>query len=332
MASYATFLLTGNTLLCKSILVGTVKRYLTAVSELFLANSHWDPCITQGGSTAPILKSVYREAKRWESMPNRQEALTIDMIQYFISQSKSCHRDSPECAIADWCIMGLHSGFRCSEWCQPSSKKYLELSATVKVNIDGSPTAFLASDFILKDKKKRRLPFTSKLAHSKVVYCSTRWRFQRNGDNGQIITYSRNLVDPELCYISAILRILARAKRLKLKTNSPVAVATSTTKKCSKSFYITSSLVAAFFQNAAKIVHHVTSSNDLARFSSHSLRVGACVLLHMMKHSPDFIKLRLRWRSDTYKDYLRDVSQFAIEHSDAVKRAFAALASSQETP
>ena len=38
MASYATYLLTGHTLLCKSILVGTVKRYIAAVSELFLSN------------------------------------------------------------------------------------------------------------------------------------------------------------------------------------------------------------------------------------------------------------------------------------------------------
>ena len=323
MACYATFLLKGNSLLCKSILVGTVKRYIKAASVLFLDNGQWDPCITKHGSLAPVLKTVYKEAKRWESMPNRQEPLTIDMIQHLITQSHSSHQDSPECAITDWSIMGLQSGFRCSEWCQPHSNKYLPLSASITNNIDGSAAAFIASDFVLKDKKKRTLTFTTNLDHSKVVYCSTRWRFQKNGDNGQIITYSRNPHDPELCYISAILRIFARAKRLKIKPNSPIAVAALKGIN-SKKHFITSTLVAASYKSAAQKVHHVTSKQDLAKFSSHSLRVGACVLLHMMKKKPDFIKLRLRWRSDTYKDYLRDVSQFALEHSAALQRTFSA--------
>ena len=158
-------------------------------------------------------------------MPNRQEPITIDMVQQLHSQSRLSHLDSPECAITDWSIMGLQSGFRCSEWCQPHSNKYLPLTASVTKNIDSSAAAFIASGFVLKDNKKRKLIISSSLDKSKVVYCSTRWRFQKNGDNGQIITYSRSHDDPELCYVSAILRILARAQRLQLKPNSPIAVA-----------------------------------------------------------------------------------------------------------
>ena len=107
MACYATFLMMGHTLLCKSIKVGTIKKYLLAAKDYFLDNNQWDPCITKQGKTASVLLSVYKEGNRWESMPNRQEPLTIDMTQHLISQAQACHQDSSEAAIADWCIIGL---------------------------------------------------------------------------------------------------------------------------------------------------------------------------------------------------------------------------------
>ena len=122
MACYATFLLMGNTLLCNSIAVDTAKKYLLAVKDYFIDNNQWDPCITKQGKTAPILSAVYKEGKRWESMPNRQEPLTVEMTQHLISRSKSFHQDSPEAAMADWSSVGLQAGPRSSEWCQSNSK------------------------------------------------------------------------------------------------------------------------------------------------------------------------------------------------------------------
>ena len=67
------------------------------------------------------------------------------------------------------------------------------------------------------------------------------------------------------------------------------------------------------------------SDKDLVRFSTHSLRIGACVLLHTNENSPDYIKLYLRWRSDYYKDYLRDVTVLAVAHADAIHKVSTAV-------
>ena len=155
MACYATFLLTGNNLLCNSIAVDTVKKYMLAVKDYFIDNNHWDPCITKQGKTAPILTSVYREGKRWESMPNRQEPLTVEMTQYLILNAKSAHQDSSAAAMADWSTMGLQAGPRSSEWCQSHSKLFLPITSPIQTNVDGSATAFIAGDFVLKNKHER---------------------------------------------------------------------------------------------------------------------------------------------------------------------------------
>jgi len=57
---------------------------------------------------------------------------------------------------------------------------------------------------------------------------------------------------------------------------------------------------------------------DLARFSSHSLRIGACVALHSTGISAMNIKDALRWRSDSFMMYLRDLPCRAQKNSLAV--------------
>ena len=47
----------------------------------------------------------------------------------------------------------------------------------------------------------------------------------------------------------------------------------------------------------------------------HSLRVGACVLLHSSNASADTIKWRLCWKSDSYRMYLRDTAAIAKTHN-----------------
>jgi len=62
-------------------------------------------------------------------------------------------------------------------------------------------------------------------------------------------------------------------------------------------------------------VYGVKDPKELALFSSHSIRVGACVFLHMQGKDALFIKHRLRWESDTYMVYLRNMSLLADQHT-----------------
>jgi len=60
--------------------------------------------------------------------------------------------------------------------------------------------------------------------------------------------------------------------------------------------------------------------DELKRFSSHSGRVWALVLLDEAGMTPDFMKLRLRWMGDSYTLYLRDTSILQQKHVEALKK------------
>ena len=57
------------------------------------------------------------------------------------------------------------------------------------------------------------------------------------------------------------------------------------------------------------------------RWSTHSIRVGAAVTLHIAGATKEDIKIRLHWRSDTFMLYLRDVPALAAKHNQAVAQA-----------
>ena len=60
MVCYTTFLMTGNTRLCKSITVGTIKKYILAVNNYFIDNNQWDPLITKQGKY-PLFSNQFAE-------------------------------------------------------------------------------------------------------------------------------------------------------------------------------------------------------------------------------------------------------------------------------
>ena len=88
-------------------------------------------------------------------MPNRQEGITIEMVEYFIDIAKYDHPDSFSSALADWMILGLQGGFCLTEYAQDSSRIFLPISSAITKNIDGTAKAFLHSDFTFYGKHRR---------------------------------------------------------------------------------------------------------------------------------------------------------------------------------
>ena len=77
--------------------------------------------------------------------------------------------------------------------------------------------------------------------------------------------------------------------------------------------------IKSLLQEATTSLYKITSKEDLAHFISHSVRVGACILLHINGVSTDTIKFRLRWRSNAFKAYLRNVDALAEQHRDVLR-------------
>ena len=100
----------------------------------------------------------------------------------------------------------------------------------------------------------------------------------------------------------------------------PVAIFYDKTKK-NKAIYINDFHINTVLREAAKHVYNISKKDELDKFTSHSIRVGACVLLHSQNITTEDIKFRLRWRSDSFRMYLRNVIELAERHKNAVSKA-----------
>ena len=130
------------------------------------------------------------------------------------------------------------------------------------------------------------------------------WRYQKNQQNGECKLLTRNDAHKQFCGVRAALRICHRAIHLRVARNSPLETYQTITKQTR---LLSNKHVEFALKQAARNVYHLKTKKDLQKFTCHSLRVGACVMLHIAGFSDTDIKFELRWRSDSFRDYLRNV-------------------------
>jgi hypothetical protein len=267
---------------------------------------------------AKVINECLAEVKRWENMPNRREPLTIDMIYY---QQRKCSSSTPysvDQVMFDFEVVGIFAGIRLGEWAQEEHVRRLD---QVRQNIDGTPTAFLIEDLEFFGRNKRRMTLIDALTCPDLVFqIDVCWRFQKNGEIKQKKSFVRmRHSGTTLCGVSAWLRIAARWVALKLDSQHPLAVFTDSGLASGKPQFIRPTHINEALRDAARHVYNITDEESLARFSSHSIRVGACVALHAAGISQMDIKFALRWKSDTFYTYLRNLPcQAARTHAAVV--------------
>jgi hypothetical protein len=260
---------------------------------------------------ADPLKKILETRRSWETLPNRREPFTPAMLMHLDCSTRGAHPDSLDRTLCDWYAVGLNTGCRRSEWAQEASKP-------IKMSPDGKgPLSFTRNDIWFFDSLLRPIPIRLvATGHHIPSFVKLRWRFQKNGDNGEIKTFGANLGHTS-CMVSAMIRIIQRSFRLRLADNYPLAVFCSGPQVS----LIDDSHITAHLRQLAVAVYGNMSPEDLQRFSSHSLRVGACVILHASGKDELFIKHRLRWRSSSFMNYLRDVPILALEHAAVLRRS-----------
>ena len=67
--------------------------------------------------------------------------------------------------------------------------------------------------------------------------------------------------------------------------------------------------------------HPDKDKKALQKWSAHSLRVGACVIIHNMGFSALDVQWLLRWRSMAFMAYLRNLAGLADRQHSALDRA-----------
>ena len=314
MAAYAIYLATGNTIYSQSIRASTISVYLRDAATLI---SHLDPIEDRdarkmdNGITYIGIQKILAEVQRTEKIPNRREPYTLAMHRALFDKVKFLHIDSKTRALLDWNTVGLQGGFRRSEYCQTTSSGALHQYETCDL---GGPKAFAVNDVEFFSQQKVQLCREYALKHPDAVrFVKLQFRWQKNGRHGIHRWFARNLDKPFLCGVSAWISIVDRFIRL-LGMNcadKPLAIYQHAKSRAPR--YITSTIATQEMRSLATAVHNITKKEDLQKFSCHSLRVGACCIYFASGVDPEFIKRVLRWESDAWKLYVRDLQTTAVQ-------------------
>ena len=271
--------------------------------------------------SAPVdyISIILKAVKKFEKQPNRRDMIHDEMIHHLEKIRPNYTQDSLEAALTDWIYLGRFVGYRSIEWCQKTQKSYHKIEHP---NWEGPLSyAFIAEDFQFFNKHKQPIyNDIDRISIDDIAYVEIRFRKQKNNKNYEVIPYYKDELNPAFCPVHAVLRICQRAIRLKVPEEEPVGVFYSTTGKYkNERCFLTADKVATLLQQVAATVFNLKKDDkSLKRWTSHSIRVTACNLLHRQGFSDTYIQAQLRWRSNAFLDYLRNTLYTAAKHTKAL--------------
>jgi hypothetical protein len=325
LALYATHLATGSTLHCRSLKASTIASYLLDVAKFLGRFRDIDPRFRSTADTklAPAIAKVLEEQKRWETVPNRREPFNLELHHYIAQQAKTNPDDCClDAAMANWTLCNLYAGCRGIEWAQTDANN-APLSTHHK-NRFGNAYAFTLEDVECLTLTNQRINIQQAIsAPENVGSIKLRFEEQKNGENGEKKLFVRNQNKPHLCFVANFMQILARHNKLSGNPKQPLSIYRT---KDGKPLNITSANVEVSIRSAASKLYNldpVANKKELQMWSSHSLRVGACTTLYAMGFHDTEIKHLLRWKSDAFMTYLRNLAVTSRRHNTAIEDASA---------
>lgn len=325
LALYATHLATGSTLHCRSLKSSTIASYLLDVAKFIGRFRDVDPRFRSAADTrlAPAIAKVLEEQKRWETVPNRREPFNLE-LHNLLSQQATTNPDDCclDAAMANWTLCNLYAGCRGIEWAQTDVNN-APLSNHHK-NRFGNSYAFTLEDVECLTLTNQRINIQQAIsAPENVGSIKLRFEEQKNGENGEKKLFVRNQNKPHLCFVANFMQIIARHNKLSGNPKQPLSIYRT---KEGEALNITTANVEVSIRSAASKLYNldpVTNKKELQMWSSHSLRVGACTTLYAMGFHEMEIKHLLRWKSDAFMTYLRNLAVTSRRHNAAIEDASA---------
>jgi len=320
LSCYVVSLIQGETIKNIRIRHATLRGYLAQAIRLHLQRQLPDPTEPSFlGDDDDLISPLLNTVRAYEQVKGRKEMIFDSMMAHMLLLGKLAFPDSLHSALVDWIILGRVTGARRSEWCQDGPN--IEMTEPTLVHEVSEPKAFLAEDFTFFDINGNRIYTLTDKHRSSVDYVNIRWRFQKNGDNGQVIPYKRDYDRPDVCPVMAAFRIIRRAQDLNLPSSLPVAIYASGSSPDSTPYkHIQASQVVKFLRTSAQSAFQLNPKDkSLMRWTCHSIRITAANLLHRAGMSDSYIQTRLRWKSNTFLMYLRNTFYSADKHTAALK-------------
>jgi hypothetical protein len=315
IACFAVSLSRGETLQNRgAIMHATISKYVQAVCKLHKDRTYVSPYKAPIDFISIVLKAV----KKYEKKKDRREMITDEMFHCMEAKRHTLDPDSREAALIDWYYLGRFVGYRSIEWCQKKQKEFEKI--THRLWSGPSSYAFIIEDFELFRYNGQQILDLNSAEYEDIAYFNLRIRKQKNNRNYEIIPYKKDLDNAAFCPVHSMLRIIRRALRLQVPAEEPIAVYMSKKGKYKNTrCFITNSDVAASLRKTAQVVYKLKKGDPaLQRWTSHSIRVTACNLLHRQGLSDTYIQTRLRWCSNAFLGYLRNTLYSADAHTKAL--------------
>lgn len=312
MANWALELLSGNNCVGTTLRSTTIKEYLHAAQALLVEGGYqlrWkNKGLPLDDGNATMTGPVMANLKRWEAVPNRREMFSDSMHEEFYQIAKANGPYSMERAFYDWLALGRYTGFRLSEWAQTRKTSFEPINTE-----NPDPKAMRDGDFLFFDKVGKLLDKTRN-NYEKIYRLDVTWRHQKNGQHMEKISFWRDDMDSRWCPVRAAWRICMRARELNQDTSRPLGIYLDAKRR--KVVYLNSTEVEKHIRQVAKKCTGITDDKVINKmFGLHSIRVTACNELARLGVPDSFIKRRLRWRSETFLDYLRNNVHTAQRHN-----------------
>ncbi len=318
MAIYAKYVMTGvNFNAMQNVRSKTVRGYVLAAAELFTLRNFRSPVSFDNKQN--WVNIIVSNLEREEDIAKQRSPITKEMFAELKRMADAKPFDSAESMVFNMAAFGRITGPRAGEYAQTTQNK---------VDVHRYPSgrevvkAFLAGDFHFYDRDGNPMTITDDSAIDLVGYMRVIWRIQKNRQNGQGLRVDRCKKFPALCPVLGALMMILRKLRLGHSLDLPLAVFKD---KSDVVRYLTGAKVAEILRKAARTVHPKLTKEEINKFSAHSLRVWACVLLDEAGIKPDTIKKRLRWMGESYRIYLRDTQKISEQHIDALDEASEAV-------
>lgn len=291
----------------------TIKGYAAEAIRLFRYRGFPDPFHFNDNNS--MAATILRNYEEQEDIASQRYPLNERFFAAMLQIMTRSDFNSKEYCICDIAILARYLGFRLSEYGQKTQSKpeYHSFPCGTKIVLKAISTQDLV--FITKDGRRLTeydLNKIDEIDHLEVTFKVQKNR--RNGEKKQILPDRKN---PEMCPVLAALRIVIRARNLGQSQSLPCAV--YHLKNTMR--YITGKDVSSFLQNIARELYPDMPDSEIKKFTSHSLRVTAAVLLHEEGHDGDYIKIQLRWLGDSYRVYLRTTHTILQRHSDSLAKS-----------
>ncbi|EJK66882.1 hypothetical protein THAOC_12149 [Thalassiosira oceanica] len=301
----------------------TISNYLQSINKYYEVELKLGKIWHRDDSSeASRLLRVYNS---FEDVARRRARVPDKVLAKVVQLARHADPDSFEMAMYRWIIMAVKGGFRIQEYAQDSHtgkpKVYVLPRLDDRGNNIEALRCFQVNDFIFYTHDDIALSVLPGGGRPLIAKCGTRFRYQKNHQNGQIIKHGRVPEFPAYDFVDLAMGAVDTARRLGQGDEDPLAVYARGDQK----LFVTGDDITSYIRMVTRLVFPDISETQLALLSSHSLRVTACVLLHEEGKDGSYIKLRLRWLSDCYTIYLRNSEIIVAQHDEALKPFYARL-------